>query len=192
APASRYEEVVRMVADTIGSAPQGDPLNESTVFGPVASAAQFDTVMEYIASGTAEGARLVTGGARHGTVGHFIQPTVFADVTEDMRISREEIFGPVICILRYDDGDPTHPDVTEAIRLANNTEFGLGGIVFGADAERAQSVAEQMDTGSVGVNFFGSNHSAPFGGRHDSGLGIEYGIEGLSQYVTYQSVHRRH
>lgn len=184
APASRYEEVVQMVADTISAAPQGDPLDDATVFGPVASASQFDTVMEFIASGREQGARVVTGGDRLGDVGHYIQPTVFADVTEEMRISSEEIFGPVICIVRYD-------DVDDAIRYANNTDFGLGGIVFGADTNRAQRVAEQMDTGSVGVNFFGSNHAAPFGGRHDSGLGVEYGIEGLSQYVTYQSIHRR-
>ena len=79
----------------------------------------------------------------------------------------------------------------EAVALANNTEFGLGGIVFGADEQRALEVARRVDSGSVGINFFGSNHSAPFGGRHDSGLGVEYGIEGLSAYLTYKSIHRR-
>src|SRR5699024_10153623 len=108
----------------------------------------------------------------------------FADVTADMRISREEIFGPVITILKYDDS--TGPD--EAIALANNTDFGLGGIVFGADEEQALAVARQVDSGSVGINFFGSNHSAPFGGRHGSGMGVEYGIEGLSAYLNYKSI----
>ena len=112
---------------------------------------------------------------------------MFADVTPDMRISREEIFGPVICILKYDDA--AHVD--EAVALANNTEFGLGGLVFGADPDAALAVADRMDTGSVGINFFASNHAAPFGGRHDSGLGIEYGIEGLNAYLSYKSIHRK-
>jgi aldehyde dehydrogenase (NAD+) len=78
----------------------------------------------------------------------------------------------------------------EAVALANDTSFGLGGLVFSADPHAALAVAQRMDTGSVGLNFFGSNHNAPFGGRHDSGLGVEYGIEGLSQYVSYKSIHR--
>ncbi|SMX67695.1 aldehyde dehydrogenase (NAD+) [Brevibacterium sp. 239c] len=192
APASRYDEVAEVVAATIGRAQQGDPLEESTVFGPVASAAQFSTVMEYIDSGHAQGARVLTGGeaAEMGgelSAGQFIEPTVFAEVDPAMRISTEEIFGPVISILRYDDS----AGVQDAIDLANNTEFGLGGIVFGGDEDRAQAVADQVDSGSVGVNFFGSNHSAPFGGRHDSGLGVEYGLEGLSQYISYKSIHRK-
>lgn len=192
APASRYDEVVEAVAATISQARQGDPLDESTVFGPVASAAQYSTVMEYIESAHSQGARAVTGGAAVDmsgelSPGQFIEPTVFAEVTPDMRISAEEVFGPVISILRYDDST----GVQEAVDLANNTEFGLGGIVFGADADRAQEVADQVDSGSVGVNFFGSNHSAPFGGRHDSGLGVEYGVEGLSQYIAYKSIHRK-
>ena len=193
APASRYDEVVQTVADTIAAGVQGDPLDDATVFGPVASKSQYDTVMEYIASGHEEGARAVTGGTPASNLGEglesgeFITPTVFADVTPKMRISREEIFGPVITILKYDDSQ----GVDEAIALANNTEFGLGGIVFGADEQRALNVARQVDSGSVGINFFGSNHSAPFGGRHDSGMGVEYGIEGLSAYLTYKSIHRQ-
>ena len=196
APASRYEEVVRMVSKTISAGKQGDPLDESTVFGPVAHRAQYATVMEYIDSAHAEGARAVAGGAAAdgGSIGHgleggvFIQPTVFADVTPDMRISREEIFGPVISILKYDDADGL---VDEAVALANNTEFGLGGIVFGGDEERALEVAKRVDSGSVGINFFGSNHAAPFGGRNDSGMGVEYGIEGLGAYLSFKSIHRR-
>ncbi|ANE03240.1 aldehyde dehydrogenase family protein [Corynebacterium crudilactis] len=192
APSSRYEEVVQTVANTITAGRQGDPFDESTVFGPVASAAQYATVMSYIDSALEEGARVVAGGARSIGIseglesGEFIQPTVFADVTPDMRISREEIFGPVLSILKYDDTN----GVSEAIELANNTEFGLGGLVFGADEEHALEVARQVDSGSVGINFFGSNHSAPFGGRHESGMGVEYGIEGLSAYLTYKSIHR--
>lgn len=193
APASRYDEVVQTVADTIAAGAQGDPLDDATVFGPVASKSQYDTVMEYVASGHEEGARAVTGGTPASNLGEglesgeFITPTVFADVTPKMRISREEIFGPVITILKYDDSQ----GVDEAVTLANNTKFGLGGIVFGSDEKRALDVARQVDSGSVGINFFGSNHSAPFGGRHDSGMGVEYGIEGLSAYLTYKSIHRQ-
>ncbi|WIM70373.1 aldehyde dehydrogenase family protein [Corynebacterium suedekumii] len=196
APASRYEEVVSMVATTVADAPQGDPLDPGTVFGPVSTVAQFETVSGYLDSARREGARIAAGGRSAAPEelgpglenGAFIVPTVLADVTEDMTVSREEIFGPVITILRYDDSDGRLDD---AVRLANNTEFGLGGIVFGADEDRALEVARLVDSGSVGINFFGSNHSAPFGGRHDSGMGVEYGIEGLSAYLSYKSIHRR-
>lgn len=189
APASRYDEVVDMITATIAAGKQGDPLDPDTVFGPCATESQYRTVLEYVESGLAEGARATTGGraARLGgglEGGYFVEPTVFADVTPDMRISREEIFGPVLCILKYD-------DVDEAVALANNTEFGLGGLVFGKDPEAALAVADRMDTGSVGINFFASNHAAPFGGRHDSGLGTEYGIEGLNAYLSYKSIHRK-
>ena len=193
APASRYDEVVDMVTATIAAGQQGDPLDPDTVFGPCATASQYRTVLEYVESGLAEGARATTGGRAASLGGgleggYFVEPTVFADVTPDMRISREEIFGPVICILKYNDVDGS---VDEAVALANNTEFGLGGLVFGPDPEAALAVADRMDTGSVGINFFASNHAAPFGGRHDSGLGTEYGIEGLNAYLSYKSIHRK-
>ncbi|MCW2133162.1 aldehyde dehydrogenase family protein [Arthrobacter sp. VKM Ac-2550] len=189
APAGRYDEVVDMVTATIAAGVQGDPLDPATVFGPAATESQYRTVLEYVDAGRAEGARVTTGGrvARLGgglEGGFFVEPTVFADVTPTMRISREEIFGPVISVLKY-------TDVDEAVALANNTEFGLGGLVFGTDQDAALAVADRMDTGSVGINFFASNHSAPFGGRHDSGLGTEYGIEGLNAYLSYKSIHRR-
>ena len=193
APASRYDEVVDMVTATIAAGKQGDPLDPDTVFGPCATEAQYRTVMEYVESGLAEGARATTGGRPASLTGglengYFIEPTVFAGVTPDMRIAREEIFGPVITILKYNDAGGS---VEEAVALANNTEFGLGGLVFGRDEDAALAVADRMDTGSVGLNFFASNHSAPFGGRHDSGLGTEYGIEGLNAYLSYKSIHRK-
>lgn len=185
APTERYDEVVQMVTSTIEAASQGDPLDEATVFGPVATQAQFASVLGHIENAIAEGARTTTGGrARDDSAGYFIEPTVFADVTPAMRIAREEVFGPVITILRYETLD-------EAVEIANTTGFGLGGLVFSQDPVRALAVADRMDTGSVGINFFASNHSAPFGGRHDSGLGVEYGIEGLSAYLTYKSIHRK-
>ncbi|RAN79550.1 aldehyde dehydrogenase [Bacillus sp. SRB_336] len=190
APASRYNDVVDMVTSTVAAGRQGDPLDPDTVFGPSATQSQFKTVMEYVQSGHAEGARATTGG-RAATLGDgleagfFIEPTVFADVDAGMRISREEIFGPVLTILKYN-------TVDEAVALANNTEFGLGGLVFSEDPDAALDVADRIDTGSVGINFFASNHSAPFGGRHDSGLGTEYGMEGLGAYLSYKSIHRKH
>lgn len=185
APAERYDDVVAMVRDTVAAAPQGDPLREDTVFGPMANCSQYDVVMGYLDSAREEGARAVIGGGRADRdTGFYIQPTVLADVTPEMTVAREEIFGPVITILPY-------RDVDEAVDLANNTPFGLGGIVFSADEARAQEVARRINTGSVGINFFASNHAAPFGGRGDSGLGVEFGLEGLSAYLTYQSVHHR-
>ena len=182
----RYDEVVEMAAATISGARQGDPLDAATVFGPVATAAQQESVVGYVRVGLAEGARAVAGGdvAPPFEAGAWVTPTVFADVDPGMRIAREEIFGPVLSIIPA-------ADVDEAVAIANATEFGLGGIVFGVDEDRAFEVARRIDTGSVGVNLFASNHAAPFGGRHDSGLGVEYGPEGLAAYLTPQSVHRR-
>lgn len=184
APADRYDEVVEMVTRTVEASRQGDPFDEDTVFGPLASEAQQDVVLDFLASARAEGARVATGGHKVERPGFFVEPTVLADVTPRMRVAREEIFGPVVTIMRYD-------SVDEAVEIANDTDFGLGGIVFGSDEEAAFTVADRMDTGSVGVNFFASNHDAPFGGRHDSGLGVEYGLEGLHAYLTFKSIHRR-
>src|SRR5699024_7146552 len=126
APASRYEEVVDMVTETIAAAPQGDPLDPTTVFGPSANRSQYNSVLEHLESAKAEGARFTTGGEAvqlndELAEGLFIQPTVLANVTPEMRVARKEIFGPVITILKYNDLD-------EAISLANNTELCLGGI----------------------------------------------------------------
>jgi aldehyde dehydrogenase (NAD+) len=184
APAERYDEVVDMVTRTIAAGRQGDPLDDTTVFGPVATKAQYDSVLGHLESARQEGARVTTGGRARDGHGYYVEPTVLADVTPDMRVAREEIFGPVVTVLRYD-------TVDEAVAVANDTGFGLGGLVFSTDPGAARQVAERMDTGSVGINFFASNHSAPFGGRHDSGLGVEYGLEGLAAYVTYKSIHRR-
>ncbi|MEL4359158.1 MULTISPECIES: aldehyde dehydrogenase family protein [unclassified Luteococcus] len=183
APAERYDEVVEMVTSTVAGWAQGDPLEPGIVVGPSATRSQRDVVLGFLNSARDEGARVTTGGAARDGTGFFVQPTVLADVTPEMRVAREEIFGPVITILRYE-------NVNEAIRIANSTGFGLGGLVFSADQQKAQEVAERMDTGSVGLNFFQSNHNAPFGGRHDSGLGVEYGIEGLHAYLSFKSIHR--
>ncbi|CAG7611850.1 aldehyde dehydrogenase family protein [Leucobacter soli] len=184
APRSRYEEIVARITEVVAGAPQGDPFEPGTVFGPVANRAQYDSVLDHLASARAEGARFATGGDPLPGPGFFIAPTVLADVSPEMRVAREEIFGPVVTIQPYGDLD-------EAIGIANSTPFGLGGIVFSVDEQRAFEVAERIDSGSVGINFFASNHAAPFGGRHDSGMGVEYGIEGLEQYIAFKSIHRR-
>jgi aldehyde dehydrogenase (NAD+) len=196
APAERYDELVDMVTATIAAAPQGDPMDPATVFGPAATAAQKETVLGYIRSGLAEGARATTGGdvvpraagfsssAGSFAGGSWVTPTVFADVTPGMRIAQEEIFGPVLSILKYSSLD-------EAVGIANNTEFGLGGTIFSADEDAALALAPRLDTGSLGLGFFATNHAAPFAGRHDSGLGAEFGPEGLHAYLKPQSIHRR-
>ncbi|WP_107766874.1 aldehyde dehydrogenase [Nocardioides terrigena] len=184
APAERYDEVVEMVTRTVAAARLGDPFDDDTVVGPLATAAQRDVVTGFLESAREEGARVTTGGRAVPGTGYFVEPTVLADVTPDMRVAREEIFGPVVTVLRYE-------GVDEAVAIANDTPFGLGGLVFSTDPDAAQAVAERMDTGSVGLNFFASNHAAPFGGRHDSGLGVEYGPEGLAAYLTYKTIHRR-
>ncbi|MCH1865496.1 aldehyde dehydrogenase family protein [Nocardioides sp. CFH 31398] len=183
APASRHDEVVDMVVRTVRSAPQGDPSDPATVFGPVANRSQYESVRRMLATASGEGARAVLGGGVLDRPGYWIEPTVLVDVARGSTVAREEVFGPVVTIQPYS-------DVDDAVALANDTAYGLGGIVFSSDADRAQAVAERLDTGSVGVNFFASNHAAPFGGRRDSGLGVEYGVEGLHQYLTFKSIHR--
>ncbi|MDO8383867.1 MAG: aldehyde dehydrogenase family protein [Microbacterium sp.] len=184
APASRYDEIVDAVTSVIAAGRQGDPLDESTTFGPSATASQQSSVLEFIRSGIDDGFRVTTGGGKASFErGFFVTPTVFADVSPESRIAQEEIFGPVITISKYGTTD-------EAIRLANGTRYGLGGVVFGADQGEAEGVARRMDTGTVGINGFQPNYAAPFGGRHESGLGVEFGPEGLAAYLKPHTTHR--
>ncbi|MCC6855394.1 MAG: aldehyde dehydrogenase family protein, partial [Microbacteriaceae bacterium] len=177
APRSRYGEIVELVAGVVASTKQGDPLELDTVYGPTVSARQRDRVEGYIALGRAEGATVATGGGRPAfDRGFYVQPTVFSDVDNRMRIAQEEIFGPVLVVIPFDDD-------SDAARIANDSQFGLGGSIFSADESRAAALARTIETGSIGVNFFGSNHAAPFGGWKDSGLGVEYGPEGLNAYL---------
>jgi aldehyde dehydrogenase (NAD+) len=157
--------VVDRVTETVAAGGQGDPFDAATVFGPVATKAQYDRVLDFLESARDQGARVTTGGgpARFSR-GYFLEPTVLADVTPDMRVAREEIFGPVVTILRYGSLD-------EAVQIASNMSYGLGGVIFSSDPERALAVADRVDIGSVGINFSACNHNAPFGGRHDSGPG---------------------
>jgi aldehyde dehydrogenase (NAD+) len=162
----------------------GDPTDEATRIGPLASAAQRDRVRGYIDKGVAEGATLVTGGTDpvEGR-GYYVRPTVFADVRADMAIAQEEIFGPVLSILPYADED-------EAVAIANSTIYGLAGAVFSADTDHAVAVARRLRTGQVDVNGGQFNPVAPFGGYRQSGNGRELGRFGLEEFLETKSIQR--
>ncbi|SNT12869.1 aldehyde dehydrogenase [Rhodococcoides kyotonense] len=183
-PASRHDELAGLAADVVAAAPMGDPFDPSTFFGPLVSARQRDRVAGYLDIGHAQGAKAVTGGSVSSRFdrGYYVEPTVFKDVTPDMTIAAEEIFGPVLVVIPYTDLD-------EAVAIANDSPYGLAATVFGADIERASAVAERLETGNVGINHYGSNAAAPFGGHKDSGIGTEFGPEGLAAYLQYTSVH---
>jgi len=186
APQSRYEEIVELVAQVVGDTVQGDPLDEKTVFGPSASKKQFDTVRKYIAIGQEEGARVATGGSGRPSGlerGYFTKPTVFADVDNRMLVAQDEIFGPVLVVIPFE-------RESDAIRIANDSPYGLGGSIFTSDPDHGAAIAAQVETGSMGINFYGSNLAAPFGGWKDSGIGLEYGPEGINAYTKLQSIHR--
>ncbi|MEU6142001.1 aldehyde dehydrogenase [Streptomyces sp. NPDC047081] len=184
APASRYAEVVDTFAQLASSLTVGDALDPATRIGPMVTAAHRDRVEGYIAKGRAEGARLVTGGGRPGHLerGWFVEPTVFADVDNRSAIAQEEIFGPVLAVIPYTDED-------DAVRLADDSRYGLAGSVWTADPERGRAVARRLRTGTVGVNGYTPDIAAPFGGVKDSGLGRELGPEGLSAYQNLKSVY---
>ncbi|UUX35522.1 aldehyde dehydrogenase family protein [Fundicoccus culcitae] len=158
----------------------GDPTLETTTVGPISSKKQFDTVMEYIAKGKAEGAEVLIGGNAIEGTGYFIEPTVFTNVTNDMTIAREEIFGPVLTVLTYD-------TVEEAIAIANDSTYGLSGAVVGPPAE-AEKVARQLRTGNIYVNNGPRNSKAPFGGYKESGIGRENGLYGVEDYLEIKAL----
>jgi aldehyde dehydrogenase (NAD+) len=184
APRARYQEVVDTLATMVGSLPVGDPFDESTFVGPVLNARQRDRALSYIEIGKSEGARVVTGG---GTVpgrdkGFWVQPTVLADVRNDMRVAQEEIFAAVISVVPYDGGDEA------AVAMANDSRYGLSGAVWSADPERALEVARKVRTGTITVNGFTYDVGLPFGGFKQSGVGREWGLEGLEGYLEYQTI----
>ena len=183
APASRYNEVVDAISGMASSLKVGNSLDRSTQIGPLASAEHRGRVEAFIAKGKSE-ARLVAGGGRPKNVegGWFVEPTVFADVSNDATIAQEEIFGPVLSIIKYSDED-------QAVKIANDSEYGLGGTVWSSDSARAQNVARRVQTGTIGVNGYVIDLAAPFGGIKASGLGRELGPESLSAYQKIKSVY---
>jgi acyl-CoA reductase-like NAD-dependent aldehyde dehydrogenase len=182
-PRSRLAEVEEIARTTAESYTVGDPFADGTRLGPLISAVQLERVRGYIQKGIDEGATLVTGGpeAPDGLdTGYFVRPTVFSDVSRDMTIAQEEIFGPVLSILPYDTEE-------EAIEIANDTVYGLAGAVSGSD-ERARRVARRIRAGQVRVNSGRGGGGAPFGGYKQSGLGREHGAYGLEEFLEVKAL----
>ena len=182
-PRSRLNEVLELASATVAKLKLGDPLDAASKLGPLVSEPQRQRVEGYIQKGLQEGARLVAGGRRPAdlTRGHYVEPTIFADVQPKMTIAQEEIFGPVLAVLPYDSED-------EAIAIANDTIYGLAGGVWSADKDRAMRVARRMRTGQVDVNGGRFNPLAPFGGYKRSGIGREFGRYGLDEYFQIKSL----
>lgn len=183
-PKSRHEEAVQIAKATAEKFTPGDPANEKTRLGPLISATQRERVINYIKKGIEEGATLVTGGtdAPEGlNTGYFVRPTIFANVSNKMTIAQEEIFGPVLSIIPYEDED-------DAVRIANDTIYGLAGGVWSGDPERAKRVARRLRTGQVDINGGRFNPMAPFGGYKQSGNGREFGRFGLEEYLEVKSL----
>ena len=183
-PQADQERAVAVAVDTALKLGLGDPLDESTRLGPLASQAQLERVRGYIRQGIAEGARLVTGGAESPQGldrGYFVAATVFADVRPEMTIAQEEIFGPVLSVIPY-------RDETEALEIANGTRYGLAGAVWSGDQDRAVAFARRLRAGTIEVNGGAFNLSAPFGGVKQSGHGREFGRYGLAEFLVAKSL----
>ncbi|MGW3442629.1 aldehyde dehydrogenase [Streptomyces sp. NPDC001076] len=184
APLSRYREVVEFCTAMAHDAVVGDALDPDTQVGPLVSEHQRERVLGHIKTGLGEGARLTTGGGRPAGLdrGWFVEPTVFADVENSSTIAQEEIFGPVLTVTSYDGED-------EAVRLANESAYGLAGTVWATDLDHGAQVARRLRTGTVGLNGYLPDLTSPYGGRKASGLGSELGPEGLRAYQQFQSIY---
>jgi betaine-aldehyde dehydrogenase len=184
-PQEKYEEAAKIAAEVAKGFTVGDPLAETTKLGPLTSRAQLERVRSYIRKGMEEGAELVAGGAEppEGVPagGYYVRPTVFGKVRNDMTIAQEEIFGPVLSIIPYKDEE-------DAVRIANDTVYGLAGAVWSKDDARAQRVARRIRAGQVDVNGGAFNLNAPFGGFKQSGHGREAGVYGLEEFLEYKSL----
>jgi aldehyde dehydrogenase (NAD+) len=182
-PRSRHDALVEGLAEAMKQIKVGDPFDPSTQMGPMSMKRQLERGEGYIASGKADGFTLAAGGGRPADLnrGFYLEPTLFANVSNDAKIAREEIFGPVICVI------PAR-DEAEAIRFANDSDFGLNNSVFTADTDRALAVARQLRSGTVGHNAFRSDFGIAFGGFKKSGIGREGGRLGLLPYLEAKTV----
>lgn len=182
-PASRYAQALEIALEETLSLRMGDPLDPQSFLGPMCSAGQRRTVEDYIRLGQSEGARLLCGGdsAPDFERGHYVRPTLFADVDNRMRIAQEEIFGPVLCLIPY-------TDEAQAIQIANDSPFGLSSGVWAASSERALQLGRQLRAGQCFLNGAAFNYQAPFGGYKQSGNGREWGEEGLGEFVEVKAI----
>jgi aldehyde dehydrogenase (NAD+) len=183
-PQSRYDEGVDILKTSFENFAYGDPNDAANMQGPLVNARQLERVLGYIEKGKAEGARLVVGGKRSDRFdkGYFVEPTLFVDVKPDMTIAQEEIFGPVLAVIPFGDDD-------DAVRIANNSQYGLSGSVSSASLDRALGVARRIRTGTISVNggqWFGPD--SPFGGYRQSGLGREHGVQGFEEYLETKTI----
>ena len=183
-PRDKQAEVEELLKTYFGFITYGDPSSESEIMGPQVNARQRERVLAYIEKGKQEGARVLLGGGTPDNLdtGYYVEPTVFVDVTNDMTIAQEEIFGPVLCVIAHDGDD-------DAVRIANDSYFGLSGSVWSASEERALAVARRIRTGTINVNggnFYGAD--APFGGYKQSGIGREMGLEGFEEYLETKTI----
>jgi betaine-aldehyde dehydrogenase len=180
----RYDEVVDAVGGMMSALNTGDPADRATDIGPLVAKRQQERVEKYIALGQEEGARVVVGGSGRPSgldKGWYVQPTLFAGVSNDMRIAQEEIFGPVLVVIPYEDEE-------DAIRIANESEYGLAGSVWTKDSDHAIDIARRIRTGTLAVNRYLMDFIAPFGGFKSSGMGREFGREGLEEYTEAKSI----
>jgi aldehyde dehydrogenase (NAD+) len=181
-PRSRYDEGVDMLVAAISGMSYGDPSDMSHLMGPLISKKQQDRVLGYIQKGVDEGATLAVGGKKPDMKGWFVEPTLFTDVDNSMTIAQEEIFGPVLCAIAYDDEE-------HAIKIANDSAYGLSGGVYSASEEHAEAVARRIRTGSMGINggvWYGAD--SPYGGYKNSGIGRQCGVEGFEQHLETKAV----
>ncbi|MBQ1122670.1 aldehyde dehydrogenase [Streptomyces sp. B15] len=184
APRSRYDEIAERFKAAADGLRVGDPLDPATEVGPLVAERQRRRCLDYIALGQEEGAKVLAGGGRPESMptGWYVEPTLFGDVDNAMRIAREEIFGPVICLLPYEDEE-------EAVRIANDSDYGLSGSVWTADTERGIDIARRVRTGTYSVNTFSLDMLGPFGGYKNSGIGREFGPEGYAEYLEHKMIH---
>ncbi|MET7615466.1 aldehyde dehydrogenase [Streptomyces sp. NPDC005408] len=184
APRSRYDEIAEAFAAAASALVVGDPLDPATQVGPLVARRQQQRSLDFIRIGQEEGAKILTGGGRPAGLdqGWYVEPTLFGGVDNSMRIAREEIFGPVICLLPYG-------DESEAVKIANDSDYGLSGSVWTADVERGIDFARQVRTGTYNINTFSLDMLGPFGGYKNSGLGREFGPEGYGEYLEHKMIH---
>ena len=183
-PKSRFDEVKRALVDTMPAFPVGDPADPKTAVGPMVSQKQYERVQSYIRKGIEEGAEVLVGGegCPEGLeAGYFVKPTVFVNVKNDMTIAREEIFGPVLSVITYENEE-------DAVRIANDTEYGLHAFVSGTDVQSARRVASQIQAGRVAINGMLDDQQAPFGGFKHSGVGREFGTYGIEAFLEARAI----